>query len=116
MGDQFPRFELEFVSADVTITSAGLVTLAHGLNQTPKLIQWYIRNTTTEFNYSVGDISYLANMNAAAEQSLAITPDATNISIRFTSDANVFQIPNKTTGVQSNLTNANWVLVVLAWS
>jgi hypothetical protein len=48
------------------------------------------------------------DVGAAASRGLVIVPDATNLNIRFGSNANAFAALNKTTGTAAALTNANW--------
>jgi hypothetical protein len=47
---------------------------------------------------------------------LGCTFDATNVTVRFGSNATPLSLRNKTTGAMAVLTNANWALVVKAWS
>lgn len=110
-----------FQSTQQTITSAGSLTLAHGLGAKPQLVTGVLQNLTAEANYSIGDeIMFPAYLGFAGglaplSRGIAIVPDATNLNIRFGSSANAFDYLNKTTGVLTALTNANWALVARAW-
>lgn len=111
-------FAKSFESTQQTITSAGSLTLAHGLASQPKLAIPVLQCTTAEGNYSIGDevfISFSAD-DRTNNRGVSVVPDATNLNVRFGSDANTFNILNKTTGVRFAITNANWRLVVRAWN
>jgi hypothetical protein len=108
-------------STGQTITSAGVLTLAHGLTvvSDPALInlQTYFVCVTGEHNYAAGDILRVAAGNAtsaADNKGHVITVDATNITVRFGTNANVYSALDKTTGGGVDLTNAKWSLVVVA--
>jgi phage-related tail fiber protein len=105
-------FTKSFQSAQQTITSAGSLTLAHGLGKKPGLLMTSLVCLTAEAGYSVGDEVFVSQ----AAQSLV--PDATNINVRFGSTAGTsYSVMHKTTGVTpTGITNANWQLVVRAWA
>lgn len=109
-----------YESAGQTITSAGALTLAHGLASKPKIINYYLRCLTAEAGYSVGDelhdILGVRDTNTTQSRGMAVVVDATNINIRFSSTTSVFANMNFTTGASTPLTNANWELYVQAWS
>lgn len=112
-----PIFTEAFDSGNQTITSAGALTLAHGLSSQPKLYLAFLKNTTAEKNYSIGDELLISTHFGAAEnRGVSLVPDATNINVRFASGVAVFGIQDKNTGAVSNATNANWALVVRAWA
>lgn len=100
-----------YFSGNQTISNAGLLTLTHGLGVRPKFVWVELKNLTSEFNYSVGDIlavPYFDSTSVPQYSGASVTTDATNVSVRYVNSANVFIIPNKTTGAQSSATNANW--------
>lgn len=107
----------EYVSAQQTITSAGLLTLPHGLGLTPKRVEFDLVCAAAENGWSVGDRVLSVSPHQAdsvANRSNAIYADSTNVYVRFTAAANCFTLANKSTGVNAALTNANWRLVVRA--
>lgn len=110
-------FSRSFTSTNQTITSAGTLSLAHGLGSMPLLVQLRVKCLTAEANYSVGD-EIVVDMvgQTASNRGISIVPDSSNIVIRFGSAVNVFQVPDKTTGAGATLTNANWALIVKAWN
>lgn len=112
-------FSKSFESAAQAITSAGPLTLAHGLATTPKLYLAVLKCATAEGGYSVGDevaVAPVGNVNATSSKGASLVPDATNINVRFGSDASAFNLVNKTSGATFGITNANWQLVVRAWA
>lgn len=105
-----------FTSADQTITSAGLLTLAHGLAGTPTLFQARLKCVTGQNNWIAGDQVIINNHIMATNKGQAIYADATNVYIRFASTADAYQLIDKTTGdPTANVTNANWSFIVKAW-
>jgi hypothetical protein len=111
-------FSQSYASAQQTITAAGSLTLAHGLASTPQLYLAVLQCTTAEFGYSIADEiqALLTSSTSAASRGVAVVPDATNMNIRYGSDANTFGAVNKTSGAFVALTNANWRLVIRAWA
>jgi hypothetical protein len=109
-----------FTSAEQTITAAGLLTIAHGLSNTPYLIVPYLINKTAEFGYSIGD-EVMVNVagndpNGANDRGISIVPDGTNVNVRYGLTASPFAIMDKTTGLAQGITNANWRLIIRAWA
>lgn len=110
-------FTDSFESTAQTITAAGSLTLAHGLASQPNLYFTYIKCTTAEHNYSIGDeVPVPMNGNSNNSYGVTIVPDATNINVRFGSNAAVFQVLDKTSGASANITLANWEFYVRAWA
>lgn len=105
----------EYESTGQTITSGGTLSLAHGLSAKPKSIEIYLKCTTSEFNYSIGD-EVLYRAGADVNQGVTIVPDAANIFVRFGSNGSVFSLPDKVSGVGKSLTNTSWQLLVKAWA
>lgn len=107
----------EYNSGNQTITSAGALTLAHGLPAEPTRVTCWLKCLTGEHGFSVGDkaLAPLTSSDAATDtQGFSLVADATNLTIRFGTNAAVFTYKNKTTGAGVALTNANWALVVIA--
>jgi len=106
-----------FTSAEQTITAAGALTLPHGLVVKPTDVRAYLVCKTSEYNYSIGDevevnLTYQSYSTSVLNLGASCVLDATNINIRYGSNANVFIITNKTTGGGGSITLANWKLVV----
>lgn len=103
---------LPYVSTEQTITSGGLLTLAHGLGAAPSMVAFQLSCQTAEGGYAVGDKPYLPD---SSFDPMACRSDATNVYVRFNSGSPLFRLCNKTTGAPFNLTNANWKLIVRAY-
>lgn len=105
-------FTLSFTSSDQTITSAGLLTLAHSLGAAPKLVQCYLVCQTSELGYTAGDIAVIGfGFN---DQCLSTRIDATNVLIRYGSSG--IAVTRADTGAGATITNGNWRLRVKAWA
>ena len=112
-----PIFTEQFESTGQTISAAGTLTLAHGLAAQPKLYFTYIKCTTAEYNYSIGDeVPVPMNGNSNNSYGVTVVPDGTNLNIRFGSNAAVFQVLNKTTGASANITLGSWEFYIRAWA
>lgn len=112
-------FSKSFESAQQTITAAGSLTLAHSLGASPKLISASLICQTTELSYSVNDevfINPAMNTNSDQGRGISLVPDATNLNIRFGSNAGSITLIDKSSGVQNPITNSRWKLVVRAWA
>lgn len=114
-------FSKVYASLQQAITSAGALTLAHGLGTIPRALAYYLVCQTGEAGYSAGDIVHIAagfpGSFGSANRGMSVVVDATNINIRYGATASqVFGAPHKTTGVFSDLTNVNWKLLVRAWA
>lgn len=107
-----------FTSADQTITSAGLLTLAHGLVVAPEFVALSLVCQVIDANWAVNDVVYLGINSSDAGDSRfnSVYADATNVYIRFSSKPNCFALGDKTTGDVAALTNASWKLRVRAWA
>ena len=113
-----PAFTKSFVSTEQAISAAGLLTIAHSLAEMPKIVQARIICKTGEHNYSIGDetIVYTHGDVTGNASGMALIPDATNLVVRFGSEANVFGVRDKTSGAAVNITLANWKLILRAYA
>jgi len=106
-----------FKSTAQTITAAALIQLAHGLGIKPTSISGYIKATTAEHGYSIGDeveVNLMNNSDATTSRCNGIYTDATNINIRLSDETSTFIIGHKTTGVINAITNSSWELYITA--
>lgn len=108
-----------FVSTDQTITSAVALTLAHGLTYQPLFIGAFLVCQTGELGYTAGDVvaQGLGAMQSSSVSNtgVSVVPDATNLVIRFGSNATTFSIIRKDTGAAAQATNANWKIRFVAF-
>jgi hypothetical protein len=109
-----PPLSAGYVSAQQTITSAGLITLAHGLALQPKLVMLELVCTTADAGYAINDVILMGpqSTTSGTNRANAVYYDATNVNVRYSSDANCFVYANKTTGAVASLTNTSWRLRV----
>lgn len=109
-----------YTSTDQTITSAGALTLAHGMAAVPALVQAFLVCQTGELGYTAGDVLAVScdgDSSNTRSSGTSLVLDATNINVRFGSTASsVFAIPHKTTGATSATTNGNWKWRIKAWA
>lgn len=107
-----------YVSSNQTITSAGLLTLAHNLGQVPKSVFLELICNTAEANFAINDVVMIGVNSTAtsANRHSSVYYDATNVYVRFSSTAAVFTTGDKNTGAAIVLTNTSWRLRVRAFA
>ena len=104
-----------YKSADLTITSGGLLTLAHGLSATPNVISARLKCVTAEAGWSVDEEPTTAlGWWDSGSRTTSVWADATNIYVKISTAASSMVIGHKTTTVPTALTNANWRLKLIA--
>lgn len=108
-----------YKSAEQTITSAGSLTLAHGIGRAPLIVLGTLKCKIAQYNYSVGDEVFLQNFMYSSTtndtRGVCVHADATYIYARYSSFSSVFTVLDATTGVLRNITKANWRLKLYAW-
>lgn len=111
-------FNKVYVSAPQAQLSAAGATLAHGLGAVPKMIRVVLICTVAEFGFPVGFRMEISPgiTSAANSQGISVGSDATNLYLRFGSNAVIHTAINNTTANSSNLTNANWNLELSAYA
>ena len=100
-----------FTTSGQTITSGGLLTLAHGMASEPKLVQAFLVCTTDDQGYSVGDkifVELVNNSTSGDSKFNGVYYDSSNINIRFSANSQVFTTADKSDGSRKNLTNSRW--------
>jgi hypothetical protein len=109
-----------YTSAQQAVTSGGLLTLPHGLGETPKLVQCeLVRVGSAVGGYEIGDrvvVSATQHFVPGTNRGFVLLVDGTNILVRFGSDILVFEFARKDTGDRATYSNAGWELVVRAWA
>lgn len=115
-------FKNAYETTPQTLTKGGTVTVPHGLSGQPKLYQLYLQCVTADLGYAVGDETLVSPQTGGSQdpRGMAITPDAVNINVKISNDANngFFMIVNKGTGALSTVGTsnaANWRWIVRAW-
>ena len=102
-----------YTSSWYTITSAALVSgaaLAHGLGAVPHILQHELKCIAAggSAGYAQNDIIIGPTNENGASQNAMATVDATNLTVRYGSDATVFHVLNKTTGTGVDVPNTDW--------
>lgn len=112
----------KYVSTNQTITTGGALTLTHGLPLPPYIVIGWLICLTAENGYSIGDRVLMnpaegsVTLGVGNNNGISIVITATTIVLRFGSANPVFINNNKTTGASVTLTNANWALLMSAYS
>jgi len=110
-------FTKAYVSTPQTITSAGALTLTHGLGAFPKVIVLELVCLTAEFGYTVNTpITIYPSGLSTGNTGCTIVTSATAIFVKFGSNASVFAVNHNSTGANAALTNTNWALTVRAYA
>lgn len=109
-------FTSSFTSTNCVITSAGIVTNAHGLGAMPTLLQARLKCTSADLNYSVDD-EVMIGMDGDGSffQGCAVIPDSTNVIVKYGSFSSVFVLVDKSTGQANGIDNTKWVFIIRAW-
>ena len=108
---------LFYKSPAQTITASGGAALAHNLGMVPKTVKCYIKCTSADAGYSVGDeliVNNALEFDSVNTRGVGILQDATNLTYRFGDGTNPFFIGNKTTSAPSSATNAKWEFYIEA--
>jgi hypothetical protein len=117
-----PAFTAYYESAAQTITSAGALTLTHGLGAEPKGFQLVLECTTNDVGFVVGERIFAAPATGFGVQSpvkgtsVAVKFTSTQILVRYGNATALFGYVNDDDGEDALLTNANWELYVRAWA
>jgi len=106
-----------YVSPEQAITSAGRLTLAHGLGTPQKFVQVEAICKIAELGWTVGQsliIPPQAGGFASTNSGLSVAKDASNLVVQYGS-ATAVLLGCNAAGAVLNLTNANWRIIVRAW-
>lgn len=106
-----------FTTSDLSIATSGSATVAHSLGGVPKIIRGFLKCTTAEYGFSVGDVvAYDSTNNRDSAGIMIITcgSDASNIIVRFGSSGNI-SVARKDTNADQAITLANWRYYVQAF-
>jgi hypothetical protein len=107
---------LMYESAEQVITPAGLLTLAHGLGSTPKLVTAALRCKVAEADFAVGEeiTTFAFDPASGDEQGVHIRANSTQIMVSFANTTQTFMLLG-TNGNYQKITNSNFRLVIRAW-
>lgn len=103
-----------------TISSAGLLTIAHGMGVIPSIFQCYLTCGTGNVGYSAGNVVGVSpnTMDGSVNRGFTLWLDSTNINIRFGSGgaSNIIYLLNQGTGAAAPITETLWTFSVLAYA
>ena len=112
-------FTDKFTSADQTITAGGQLTIAHGLGIQPTHVQTWLKCTNAggANGYANNDefLCFGGPQTGSADRGCSIIVDSTNITVRFGSASNTFNVINASSGSREAITNSNYAFIVKAW-
>ena len=101
-----------------TISNGNALTLPHGLGKIPDLITVWLKCTSAEAGYSVGDIFQYHLLSNTTSTVLCfgftVVPDETYLNVRYSNSTPV--IMNKTTGAAHAIDLTKWVAIFTAFS
>lgn len=108
-----------FTSSAQTITSGGLVTVAHSLGVTPAIVFFRLvcNDAGGDAGYSQNDeilIPATSSVDAAITKANTVYVDSTNVNVRFSASATCFTVGNKSSGTGVALSNSKWDLYIEA--
>jgi len=101
-------FGWAYESVETTITASAIITFTHGLVSNPHSVGFRLICQTAEHDYSVGD-EVFGDVGHFLNPVIIIRDSTTTIKAIFPAS---MSIPHKTTGSLSNLTFANWKVIV----
>jgi hypothetical protein len=108
--DAVPVFSKEWISAELTITPAGALTVAHTLGVVPKSLEGFLICQIAQGGYIAGDIlpAITTHDGETGSWGPGIVLTSTDIKIRYGANGGGFLITVFNTGALLNITAANW--------
>jgi hypothetical protein len=104
-----------YESADLTITTAALLTIAHGLSAAPNVITARLKCVVAEAGWSVDEEPTIAlGWWDSGNRTTSVWADATNVYVKFSTVGTCMTIGHKTTTIPTALTNTSWRLKLIA--
>jgi hypothetical protein len=93
------------------------LTFAHGLVKEPEIARVFLRCTTAEFNYSIGDRVFLTETggyDGASQNNVTVLKDATNVVVIKPAAGSGYRIRDKNLRTTAVITVANWTIDIEA--
>lgn len=111
---QLTKMAIGYESAEQTITSASVITLAHGLPTVPRHIWAVLKCITTEHGHAVGtELTLPMNATDGTEESgVQLSVVSTNLYLNIGTDP--IKVYTTAGGVGASITNAKWKIIVRA--
>ncbi|PBB96441.1 hypothetical protein [Mesorhizobium sp. WSM3862] len=117
-----PALSKSYESPAQAITSSGSFAVAHGFGVKPKLVEVSLICVTAQGGFTAGEELYIGspsrydgNDGSGSSVGWTMKVDTTNISVKYGSNV-LPAIVNFTSAADSNLSEANWNMVVRAWA
>lgn len=105
------------VTAAATLGVGSNINTAHGLGSLPPLVRGVLLCVTGEAGYTAGDevdINSLASSNGNNIPTSFVGASATNVFAGLIDSVVNLELPNKSTGTSTIITNANWKIKIYA--
>lgn len=112
-------FTKEYVSAEQTITTGGLLNLSHNLGVKPKHVALFLKCVTADQGYSAGQETEIGwgPQDSGASWGANYTATSSVISVRIGTTGEGFLIINMSNGTATDMTStARWRIIVRAWA
>ncbi len=104
-----------YVSPNQTITSGGLLTLAHGLPAAPNRVWLGLVCVVANNGWNVGDEFFVPFFQSGTGTKVtSVYRDSANVYVRYSSATSAFSAAGKTNGAPFDVTNSQWNLRVYA--
>lgn len=109
------KFPLGYESAELTITSASVITLAHGLPTVPHLMWVVLKCVVSQHGHAVGtEVTVPINtVDGTAENGVQLSVVSSNLYVNIGTDP-IKVYAHGGGGVQADITNSSWRLIVRA--
>lgn len=104
----------QYTSSDTAINDDAITTFAHGLGQVPDDFALYIRCTSSDLGYSVGDIVKVGHGASSGNINEGVEVLATSTQIKIVMALSIAIINQSTLNV-STITESSWDFFVKAW-
>lgn len=112
-------FTKSFESAQQMIASGALLTLPHSLSVRPPLYAVFGQCISADAGYASGEeavFSVFTSTDPAAAKGMSVRANATNILVRFGSDASPIRVIRADNGDEIDIDETKWRLVARAWA
>ena len=105
----------DFESSEQTVTLDTLLNVAHSLGAKPTLVQVFLRCTTADLNYSIGDEVFMVGfgaIRATSDEGMSMFTDTTNVSLVQGAQISLL---SKTSFNGNIIVVTSWRWIVRAW-
>jgi hypothetical protein len=111
-------FTKSFQSADLAISSGGTTAISHGLGKLPMSVNALLVCQSPELGYTAGSVlpvnPGINTVVQTAARGISMMFTTATLTLRYGTDANVFNILSNADGSNQAATNADWKLRIIA--